>query len=61
MVDHHEQEYHGHIQGNRMQQHPPQSKDLAPLEEGSFESYPEITPKTVESLKSRGIVSLFPI
>jgi hypothetical protein len=29
--------------------------------EGAFENFPQITPKTVESLKKRGITKLFPV
>lgn len=29
--------------------------------DGDFESFPEITPRTVDKLKAKGIVSLFPI
>lgn len=29
--------------------------------DGEFSNYPEITPKTIDKLKARGIASLFPI
>lgn len=49
----HLKEDDAHINGAKL------SKEV--VQEGAFENFPEITPKTVEILKKRGINFLFPV